>query len=277
MFEEYASAKLLNNKEITGIIEYNNQELYTYKSFDKSGKLFHIAAFILANSKWLMNRVIDTLGGKPGNFYGFDRKTHKNQQCINDKWHHPFFSTDTDSMAVYQNDFERSKEYLADSLIDPNTNNLGGFHIDVEAPDDCDKSYQALIVKAVWICAKTYILKCKYVDKNGEVKTFYHRRAKGIPASWIQDFKCKDYIHLSQQKDKDKRSTLKYAKDKGYNFGSGWRFAVNKKSGEVVKDENFDRAFPYIDLIGKHRVFDEKKYKKMLKTGKPILLEPMYQ
>lgn len=282
MFESENTSEFRNYGEITNIIDYSGDQLYEYRTFDTSGKLFHIAAFILSNSKWLMNRVIDTLGGNPGNFYGFKEQNHKNQQILNHRnearFHHPFFSTDTDSMAVYQSDFEKAKEYLKDSAINPNTNELGGFHIDVEAPANADKNYQALIKKAVWICAKTYILECIYVDEETkEIKTFFHRRAKGIPAGWIQQFTCDDYGYLSLLKDKDKRKVLKYAKEMGYKYGNDWRFDVKKAAGIIIKDTDFDRAFPHVSSIGKHRVYNRKIQDEMYTNGQPILLDPIYQ
>jgi len=276
MFEESVSSVVKNNGELLDIIKYNEQELYVHKSQDKSGKLFHIAAFILANSKWLMNRVIDTLGGQPGNFYGHKTQLPGTQECLG-RYHYPFFSTDTDSMAVYESHFIQSKEYLKDSRVNPNTHALGGFHIDVEVPrgKSVDTSYQPLIVKAAWICAKVYILECIYVDKEGKVQTFFHRRVSGVPGKWVQHFTCEDYLELSHRPEKVDRKTRVFAEEKGYDNGSIWRFDLNKVDGIITKDSKFDSSFRSAMKIGNHRVFSQGSYEKMRETGVPIMLPPV--
>lgn len=258
-------------KAVTDVIEYNENTLFEVRTTDSSGKLFHIAAFILDNSKWLMDRVIDTLGGTPGNFRGFEEKTDDLQVFIEEKWYFPIFNTDTDSMGVRQRHFESSTEFLQNTAIDPNTNAMGGFHIDVEAPGDADNNYQPIIVEAVWLSAKTYALGCKYVDKKGEIKTFHHLRAKGIPKKWIENYTCSNYLELSTMPEGTSKVIQYNINKRGEEPGTHWRFQVNRQSGEITKDYGFDRTFPRYDGLKKHRKFSEEQYLEQRRTGIPLV------
>lgn len=195
----------------------------------------HLGMAVLAYSKYYVNRIIDCLGGKPGNIF--------TEQ-------YPMFSGDTDSFMVYEDDLDKARDYLrqfrytcykkGQYVLDKTVSDLGAVHYDKDLPGV--KTDDVRIVRYLVVAPKTYLLGLCGPDKDGKMIYYETVTAKGISKRVIDDdFKINflKYTEIgSQQYPKLHNTTFK-------------RHANNDVGG--LTEDICDRSLPQISSIYESR------------------------
>lgn len=227
---------------LIGEMEYAGQKLGVWYNAEYQQHSVHLGMAVLAYSKYYVNRIIDCLGGAPGNIYS-------------EKY--PVFSGDTDSFMVYESHLDQVREYLRQFkytcykdgkyVLEKNSADLGAVHYDKEMNGvDTD---DIRIIRYLVVAPKTYLLGlCGPEKETGKMMYKEVVTAKGISKKVIDDdFKINftKYTEIGvRQYPKLHNTTFK-------------RHAKNGRGG--VTEEIADRSLPQISSIYESRYVDISK------------------
>lgn len=170
---------VIRNAKIIDSYARINEDLILIKKKKSVIKHFtacHLACQVLSMSKRIMNEVM----------------------CLAEDENIKIFYQDTDSMHLY----DKNVEHLANAFKLKYNRELigkamGQFHTDFgilnedgEEEVNVDENYPITAIESMFLGKKTYIDKLEYKDKEGNIKYYYHIRAKGLPLKVIKNLTC---------------------------------------------------------------------------------------
>jgi hypothetical protein len=170
-FMSYLNSNYNYIQSFTKIYDSNAIKCKYIKPINEHFNRAHIGVSILSMSKRIMNEVM----------------------CLADDNDIQLFYQDTDSMHLYEDDINKLsklfKEKYDRELIGKD---MGQFHSDFELKDHYDEEKDDFVqcknihaIKSIFLGKKSYIDELNGTDKDGNIKTDYHIRLKGIPNSTI--------------------------------------------------------------------------------------------